>query len=45
MSLEVQIGGLKMFFKHQKQRNKEENTRREGRGLLIFCLKILEEML
>jgi hypothetical protein len=25
----VQIGGVKMFFKHHKQRCKEENTRRE----------------
>jgi hypothetical protein len=33
MSLEAQIGRLQMFVKHEKQRNKEENSRREGRGL------------
>jgi len=33
MSLEAQIGRLQMFCEHQKQRSKEENTRREGRGL------------
>jgi hypothetical protein len=33
MSLEAQIGRLQMFSKHQKQRSKEENARKEGRGL------------
>jgi len=33
MSLQVQIGGLQMFSKHQKQMCKEENVRREGKGL------------
>jgi hypothetical protein len=30
MSLQVQIGGLQMFSKHQKQTCKEKNVRREG---------------
>jgi hypothetical protein len=33
VSLEAQIGGIKMCSKQQKKRSKEENARREGRGL------------
>jgi hypothetical protein len=43
MSLKAQIGRLQMFSKHQKQRHKEENARREGKGIQISCFKIFEE--
>ncbi len=37
LSLEKQIGRLQMFFKHQKQRYKEENMRIEGKKLQYFA--------
>jgi len=37
LSLEMQIGRLQMFFKHQKQRYKEENMRIEGKKLQYFA--------
>jgi hypothetical protein len=43
MSLEVQIKGLQIFFKHQKQRNEEENMKRRKRTFVIFCLNFFEE--
>ncbi len=43
MSLEVQIEGLQSFFKHQKQRNKEQNMKRRKRTFVIFCLNFFEE--
>jgi hypothetical protein len=33
----MQIGRLQMFFKHQKQRYKEENMRIEGKKLQYFA--------
>jgi hypothetical protein len=43
MSLEVQIEGLQIFSKHQKERNKEENMKRSKRTFVIFCLKCFEK--
>jgi hypothetical protein len=43
MSLEVQIEGLQSFFKHQKQRNKEQNMERRKRTFVIFCFNFFEE--
>jgi hypothetical protein len=43
MSLKAQIRRLQMFSKDQKQRHKEENARREGRGMQISCFKIFEK--
>jgi hypothetical protein len=36
------IGWLQMFFESQKQRSKEENTRRR-QWQVIFCFKSFEE--
>jgi len=41
LSLEANIGRLQMYSMHQKQKNKEEKTRREGRG--PCCFQIFEE--
>jgi len=41
----MQIGGLIFFFKHQKQRIKEENARREGKGLGYFVSIFLKKKL
>jgi hypothetical protein len=43
MSLEVQIEGLQIFFKHQKQRSKEENMKRRMRTFVMFCFNFFEE--
>jgi hypothetical protein len=40
-SLNVQIGGLQMFFEHQKQKTDVENT---GRGLVIVCFNFFEKI-
>ncbi len=43
MSLEVQIEGLQIFSKHQKQRSKEENMKRRMRTFAMFCFNFFEE--
>jgi hypothetical protein len=43
MSLEVQIEGLQIFSKHQKQRSNEENMKRRKKTFVIFCLNVFEE--
>jgi hypothetical protein len=43
MSLEVQIEGLQILFKHQKQRSKEKNIKRKKKTFVIFCLNFFEE--
>ncbi len=43
MSLKMQIEGLQFFFKHQKQRSKEENMKNKKRTFVIFCLNFFEE--
>jgi hypothetical protein len=43
MSLEMQIEGLQIFSKHQKQKNNEENMKRRKRTFVIFCLTFFEE--
>jgi hypothetical protein len=42
-SLEVQIEGLRIFFKHQNQRNKGKNMKRKKRTFVIFCFNCFEE--
>jgi hypothetical protein len=44
MSLKVKIGRLYMIFKHQKQRCKEENVKREGKGWRYFVSKVLKKV-
>ncbi len=43
MSLEVQIEGLQIFSKHQKQRRKEENMKKRKKTFVIFVLNVFEE--
>ncbi len=43
MSLEVQIEGLQIFFKHQKQRIKEETMKRRKKTFVIFCFNVFEK--
>jgi hypothetical protein len=40
VSLDVQTGGLQMFFDRQKQRSNEENI---GRGRVIVCFNFFEK--
>jgi len=42
MSLEMQIEGLQISSKHQKQKNMEENMKRRKRRFVIFCFKCFE---
>jgi hypothetical protein len=35
MWFESQIGGLQMFFKHQKQRNKEKRRKRKRTNAIL----------
>jgi len=43
MSLKVQIEGLQIFFKQQKQKSKEEKMKRRKRTFVIFCLNFFEK--
>jgi hypothetical protein len=43
MSLEVQIEGLQICFKQQKQKSKEENMKRKKMTFVIFCLNFFEK--
>jgi hypothetical protein len=43
MSLEMKIMGLQFFSKHQKQRSKEENMKKNRRTFVIFCFNFFEE--
>jgi hypothetical protein len=43
MALEMQIEGLQILFKHQKQRSKEKNIKRKKKTFVIFCLNFFEE--
>jgi len=43
VSLKVQIEGLQIFSKHQKQRSKEENMKRRKKTFVIFCFNVFEE--
>jgi len=43
MSLEMQVERLQIFFKHQKQRSKEENMKRRKKRFVIFCFNFFEE--
>ncbi len=45
MSLGMQIERLIFFFKHQKQRSKEENMKRKKKTFVIFCFNFFEEKL
>jgi hypothetical protein len=42
MSLEAKTRGLQIFYEQKKQRNKEENTRREGRELCYLSQNVLK---
>jgi hypothetical protein len=39
----MQIEGIQIFFKQQKERSKEENMKRRKRTFVIFCLNFFEE--
>jgi hypothetical protein len=43
MSLEVQIEGLQILSKHQKQRSKTENMKRRKKTFVIFCVNCFEK--
>jgi hypothetical protein len=46
MSLEMQIEGLQIFFKHQKQRSKEEiMKKKKEKTFVIFRFNFFEEKL
>jgi hypothetical protein len=39
----MQIEGIQILFKQQKERSKEENMKRRKRTFVIFCLNVFEE--
>jgi hypothetical protein len=43
MSLETQIKGLKLFFKHTKSKGQGRKLKKRSKRTMIFSLKIFEE--